>query len=123
MTFQEKPSYLPSDVRAYRAPRPRVDLALAVLAACLAVLLYVERVPEQINAGPMVATTGEGRKALIDNVAKRAAPLHGPSATAPSLDCLRLRDRLWLRGAIMHRGDRQQWAECWYGGIDRRDVL
>ena len=39
-----------------------------------------------------------------------------------ALDCLRLQDGLWLRGAIMHQGDLMNESRCWYGSVERRSV-
>lgn len=48
MTFQPKPSYLPEDLRDYAAPRTRMDLVWAALAAMLALVAYVQPVEPAI---------------------------------------------------------------------------
>ena len=44
------------------------------------------------------------------------------AAHVAALDCQRLQDRLWLRGAIMHHGDLMTESQCWYGSVERRSV-
>ena len=32
----------------------------------------------------------------------------------PPLDCPRVQNGKWLKGAIKHDGDRMRWSQCWY---------
>lgn len=45
MTFQPKPNYLPEDVKHYAAPERHTHRYWAALAACLALVAWVEETP------------------------------------------------------------------------------
>lgn len=75
------------DLKNYAAPRPRMDLVWATLAACLAVVACVERVPE--------------------NVAPQAVPSVSSSPSQPAeaasyVPCPKLSKGRWLRAEIAH---------------------
>ena len=69
MTFQAKPSYLPTDVKDYVAPRPRMDLVWMALAICLAIIGWAEVVPNaaavQVNQDLPIVTLAERQASLI----------------------------------------------------------
>ena len=99
MTFQPKPQYLPTDVKAYSAPRSRVvEYALMFVAACLALVAWAEPndVPE--------ADYNQTQRFV-------AAAASG----TPALDCPRLNGNQWLYAAIRHEGDRMAESRCFYG--------
>ena len=69
MTFQPKSQYLPTDVKDYVAPRPRMDLVWMALAICLAFIGWAEVVPNaaavQVNPDLPIVTLAERQAHLI----------------------------------------------------------
>ena len=101
MTFQPKPSYLPTDVKHYRAPRRPMQYALMALAACLALVSYVEPQPStfEAEAGQAVAAV------LMPAAAPIFEPAHALERLSPPVQCSgRSRHGLW----IAHSGDRKR---------------
>lgn len=104
MTFQAKPSYLPDDVRAYAAPRPRMDLFWAFLAACLALVAYVE--PNDAAPQDHSLKGDEWAASLV----------HPPAVAAPYAPCPKLSKGRWLRAEIAQQV-RDGWRiACVYDG-------
>lgn len=71
MTFRPKPSYLPEDMKEYEAPERHTHHYLAVLAACLAIVAYVE----PIAAPQAAASVGTSQKERYAVPAASAATL------------------------------------------------
>ena len=113
MTFQPKARYLPDDVKAYRAPRHPMQFVWMTLAACLALVAYMEVLP---NAATHGSVTSDQTPARVSDVAHALAapmpaatpifePAHALGRLSSPVQCSgRSRHGLW----IAHAGDRKR---------------